>query len=101
LAAKPAANVGPRPIRQTNYFCRLVAPDFGLDPNFGTGGGGATGFAAARLHQEAEQIPMSLGAGPGGQVIAAIGVISRDIIGGSVRSPDLPLDGSLAVARLV
>jgi uncharacterized delta-60 repeat protein len=96
-SAKPSATQEPRQLRQVSYFCRLVQPDFDLDPAFGTG------FVSSRLPGPADedQVPLGLGPGGAGRVNAVLGFASRRSGLFDLRPPDLPLDGSIGMARLV
>jgi hypothetical protein len=98
--------------KQLAYFCRLISPNYDIDPGFD--GDGSACRRIVRDHARFEdQWPVSLASTTGTSVAAAIaiGTLLRDDypLGSGVvdlpprapiRSPDLPFDGSVGLARL-
>ncbi len=102
----------PLRVSQVPYFCRLMPPDFGLDPNFGSGG-----FVVQRApgcefvvpqttphpipaNSAESQWPLTMQRLANDQVIAAIRCKHWLDINNEIDVPNLPLDGSVGAARL-
>jgi hypothetical protein len=105
----------PAVISQIPYFCRLTPPDFHLDPIVGAG----AGFLAERapgcdfvvpkgtqtqaVDMAESQTPVAARLLPNGSVVAAMRCKHPYPNVGNVelQVPNLPLDGSIGMARLV
>lgn len=114
LNATPSFAQPPTHVSKVTYFCRLIPPNFDLDPTFGTNGhittrlpGGdfllKSNFPGGEGRMAEDQAPEDVALVGTNQVVASIVCTHPHPIFGGVYldSPFLPLDGSVGMARLV
>jgi hypothetical protein len=113
LDVSPRKLEAPPPrVSQIPYFCRLIPPNFDLDPNFGTSGAAGQrvpgcDFVVPQIvpleipNSAESQQPLMIRRLANDQVIAAIRCKHWFDHDSEIDVPNLPLDGSVGAARLV